>query len=87
MKYTNMIPKKWFIRHSPEVLRLFKEWMPEDIYKEYTSSWTKFNYPNWNTNKGFKVGYHTGSYKGYTEISIEEFEQYVLKQDITYEIY
>lgn len=83
-----MIPEKWCIRNSPEIRELFKTWLPSEFEDYYTSStWTFFNYPNFENAKGFKDGYHTGSDDRYTEITIEEFKQYVLRQTSEYEIY
>lgn len=86
-------PAKWAIRRTVEIGKWFEEGIGDDSSRYVNPDLTNnpyLHYPNYSrSDKPFDFGSHGDSYvrDGYTEITYDQFLQFIGNQHSTYEIY
>ena len=77
-----VLPEKWCVKRTSENYEVINDYFNKGCnINTYEAKNAYMHYPNHRTNVGFLNGNHSASnvYSGYTEITFEQFKQYVLK--------
>jgi len=79
-----VLPEKWAVKRTKEASSKVNEWLTKGTTVSYFSCDDEYaHYPNYQTNSGFYGGKHIkpSIQEGYTEITFEQFKEYVLKEN------
>lgn len=75
------LPEEWYIEITDENKQILNDWKIQQLFNQPIDSYKSIKYVTYN-GRGAPVGPGSGAIFPYSEITTNEFIQYVLKQDV-----